>query len=919
MAGFDFTLVVGVDENLSFVEFQKGIQNVINKVNGEQHRIKLGIDTNDASKHVEGLKSQLSELSSQASNVKGFESIVSTVDQLKGEISSLSKAIQGFQGISLNISTGSKNPVKQMAEYGQAARTTIEDLKRQANEMGRVFLNMFGGNNGVQAVAVQANKLKGIFDLPGKSQGEREYGKYGEMFPFISKVTNALGDVENLQERMQALREYIALMQEVAQVKGIKLPSTITAQDADAAIQEVNKIRDGTKEAEAEMDKLKSLFGSGINAEALNEQFTNIQTAINGVTEAISRLGMGTEVVAEIIHKIGEVVAAVDRLNTSLRSISPVNSVIDPNALQKIVEETQAEANTVTALSENYQSAEQAIRRYYAALREVAGEQDLIQKQTRVWSEENHQFEDRTVWASQSGKFAETATALNKLNEEVLRHTNLTSMDNMSVTEQERLLDILSTEEDSVVIAKERNAAASERISTASSQEAASINSLKGVIEDYILDEQIAREAAENEAAAHKEAAEAAREAAETRRSNAEAIQFAKQIIDDYYAVLIKLEKVEGGHITRDENGNYITDDAAKYGQLTAELNRCTNAYNGLMAMHNEDVSTSKTSADIRDYEAQKSREAALAIEELTRKREKSNSKVRDQQIAAEDRALQSYRTTLTSTEGAIQRWTAAERSKNQESRESYNRLKDSIEAMRQAKVQYDNGTGSLKNLNDKVAACKAQLKETEYTLKVNGDATKSWSDRLGSLAQKFSSWLSVSQVIMYAIRTIRKMITEVREIDAAMTQMQIVTRASADEMSSFADKMAQSAKKVGASVTDLIDSATTFARLGYNSDESSILAEYTAMLKNVGDIDVSDAQDAITAIVKAFNIDVGQIQSVMDKLVQTGNNFPISVSQIAEGMNNASSALAASGNSLEQSIALLTAANTTVNLCRAA
>lgn len=42
-------------------------------------------------------------------------------------------------------------------------------------------------------------------------------------------------------------------------------------------------------------------------------------------------------------------------------------------------------------------------------------------------------------------------------------------------------------------------------------------------------------------------------------------------------------------------------------------------------------------------------------------------------------------------------------------------------------------------------------------------------------------------------------------------------------------------------------------------------------------------------------------------------NNFPISVSQLAEGMNNAGSMLAVANNSFEQSIALLTAANTTV------
>lgn len=42
-------------------------------------------------------------------------------------------------------------------------------------------------------------------------------------------------------------------------------------------------------------------------------------------------------------------------------------------------------------------------------------------------------------------------------------------------------------------------------------------------------------------------------------------------------------------------------------------------------------------------------------------------------------------------------------------------------------------------------------------------------------------------------------------------------------------------------------------------------------------------------------------------------NNFPISVSEIAEGMNNVSSTLAAAGNSFNQTVALLTGANATI------
>lgn len=78
-------------------------------------------------------------------------------------------------------------------------------------------------------------------------------------------------------------------------------------------------------------------------------------------------------------------------------------------------------------------------------------------------------------------------------------------------------------------------------------------------------------------------------------------------------------------------------------------------------------------------------------------------------------------------------------------------------------------------------------------------------------------------------------------------------------------------------------------------------------------DIQTQDATDAITSIVKAFGVNVDDIESIMDKLVVTGNNFPVSVEQLSTGLTNASSALAAAGNTFEESVALLTAANTTI------
>ena len=253
-------------------------------------------------------------------------------------------------------------------------------------------------------------------------------------------------------------------------------------------------------------------------------------------------------------------------------------------------------------------------------------------------------------------------------------------------------------------------------------------------------------------------------------------------------------------------------------------------------------------------------------------------------------------------------------------SRDAYSNIQQIVveltgyrDALNDVSLSGDEAANVQTKIRGRIESLTTSLKDNIRSIQLSGEATKTFSERIGSLAEKFSYWFSITRVIMAVYRAMRQMVSASIELDDAMTQLRIVTKDTEETYERFGDKIADTAKKIGSSISDLLDSTTVYARLGYSLDESSMLAEYTAMLQNVGNIDVSDAQDAITAIVKAFDVNVDDIESIMDKLVTTGNNFPISVAQIAEGMNNASSALAAAGNTFEQSVALLTAANVTV------
>lgn len=242
-----------------------------------------------------------------------------------------------------------------------------------------------------------------------------------------------------------------------------------------------------------------------------------------------------------------------------------------------------------------------------------------------------------------------------------------------------------------------------------------------------------------------------------------------------------------------------------------------------------------------------------------------------------------------------------------------YSNLQGYITSLTDLKTQFDQGKITLDEFRTGLSNMKKDFAEVKGQIESTGASVGVLRTKFAQFMRSFTMMFSAARIGMMVFRELREMVSSSIEIDASMRQLEIVTHASSAAMRQFGDDVADAAKRVGASITDMVDSATVFARIGFTLPDSQKLAEFTTMLQNVGDIDVADAQDAITSIVKAFDFGAGDIEGVMDKLIVVGNNFPISVSQIAEGMTNASSTLNAAGNTFEQSVALLTAANVTL------
>ena len=349
--------------------------------------------------------------------------------------------------------------------------------------------------------------------------------------------------------------------------------------------------------------------------------------------------------------------------------------------------------------------------------------------------------------------------------------------------------------------------------------------------------------------------------------------------------------------------------DAAK---LEAALK--STGVNGASALN--DAKTAMASFKQSVAEAAAAEQQAAAAVKHTADAEKQRIADEKAKIALKQQDItvtQAYNNALVQGEKAIRNWSAAEHSKHATSRESYNALKNSIAAMKAAAAANKGDEASIKNLRAALEGYKQQLKETEQVLRANGDATQTLAQRLGGLASKFSAWLSVSQVIMYAVRSVRQMIHASIELDSALAQLQIVTGASGKELERFKDTAVDISKALGQNVTGVLKSIETFSRLGYSLPDASELTKFATILANVASVTTEEATTGLTSIIKGYNMDVSNAEHVANVLVEVGQKYAVSASEMMEAYERSGAALKATNTSFEKSAGLIAAANAAV------
>lgn len=223
-----------------------------------------------------------------------------------------------------------------------------------------------------------------------------------------------------------------------------------------------------------------------------------------------------------------------------------------------------------------------------------------------------------------------------------------------------------------------------------------------------------------------------------------------------------------------------------------------------------------------------------------------------------------------------------------------------------------DRGSGILEKVTVKFNDLTGEMKAfTSGTKQV----TTSWS-KLGSELRQGISQIAGQYIGFHELwQAVKQGVEYVKEIDLAMTELKKVTDETDEAYNKFLSNASKTAAVIGSTVSDFTDATAAFARLGYTIDESSKMAETAIIYKNVADgLDsVEESTDSIISTMMAYGIEANDTMSIIDKFNAVGNNFAITSAGIGEAMQRSASALKAGGNTIDESIALITTANSVI------
>jgi hypothetical protein len=204
-----------------------------------------------------------------------------------------------------------------------------------------------------------------------------------------------------------------------------------------------------------------------------------------------------------------------------------------------------------------------------------------------------------------------------------------------------------------------------------------------------------------------------------------------------------------------------------------------------------------------------------------------------------------------------------------------------------------------------------AEFTQVKTAAQSAGLTGKTFGDSLKGAFLSISRYISASTLIYTAIRAVKNGISDVVALDTALVDLRKTTDATESELKQFYYTSNDVAKQLGVTTQEVISAAAEWSRLGYSIKDAETMAQVSSIFKSISPgMDMTEATDGLVSAMKAFDIEANQaLDGIASKINAVGNSQAVSNKDIVEFLTRSSSAMKEANNTLEETVALGTAA----------
>jgi TP901 family phage tail tape measure protein len=206
-----------------------------------------------------------------------------------------------------------------------------------------------------------------------------------------------------------------------------------------------------------------------------------------------------------------------------------------------------------------------------------------------------------------------------------------------------------------------------------------------------------------------------------------------------------------------------------------------------------------------------------------------------------------------------------------------------------------------------KVRKFKDELDLAKASLQTGRTGLDSWSEGMRNAIKQTIEYATSIGLVYGALNQIKQGIQYLTDLDKEMTNVQIVTGATDEEIANLSFQYNGLAKQMGTTTLEVAKGSLEWRRQGKSAQEAGELVQSTMMLSKLGNLDAAQSTEYLTSIINGFKLEAKDTQDVVSKLVALDNEFATSAGEISSAMQRSSVSAQQAGVSMEELASMIT------------